>query len=479
MIPNLYDRFTYVGTTTQPVWSDLLIGRLRDAISCIETSSVNSEWELVMEYPMYGHHASDIQVMRIIYTTQPFFIYRIAKQASAHTLLVYARHINYLLSFVPVWPFKDSLCTPSRFITAFNTISTPFRITSEITTSKSIDLYNQNVTPSTVRDFMMNDQYGMIGWYGGEWVFDGFDCTLKTSKGTTTDKTIRYGKDLIDARQEESIENLITHIIPYAYLSEPIKATVQLTDTQKVQWTYKYSTYTLYEIGTEYPKRYSTVTNTPHLYAFTNNTSEAESGTVALDAYRAGSAYIYALPGAQNLPFRHVAAVNILDDASNVSQLIALNWQRTETIGSAVHLISGGVNDDGTGDHRTSYTAYNYEQSLSATGMTVYYGRLRTMAQNYVDSHPVTFPVDITVHSLPEFMEGVKLGDTIRVRFDDYGINTTAEITTMEYNVLQDRIESYTIGNGRTSFADTMLHQDNKIERLDGLVTAKNPLKGT
>ena len=76
-------------------------------------------------------------------------------------------------------------------------------------------------------------------------------------------------------------------------------------------------------------------------------------------------------------------------------------------------------------------------------------------------------------------MAGVKLGDTITVEYPDYGISTQAEIMTMEYDVLREQIVSYTLGKGRTSFAETMLHQDSKIQRLDGLVTARNPLKGT
>jgi phage-related protein len=75
-------------------------------------------------------------------------------------------------------------------------------------------------------------------------------------------------------------------------------------------------------------------------------------------------------------------------------------------------------------------------------------------------------------------MQGVQLGDTITVDYPDYGITTQAEITSMDYDVLKEQIVSYTLGKGRTSFAQTMLHQDNKIERLDGLVTAKNPIKG-
>ena len=471
MIPTLWERVNYIaGSIT---WTKL--GTLRDALSCIETSSINSEWELVMEYPMNGLHASDIQLMRLIYDgSQNFYIYRIAKNAAGHTMTVYGRHLNYLLSLMPALPFRNSSCSPQTFISTL-TVRGLFNITSELTDTKSVDMFNDNVGPSSTRDYMFNDKYGMLGVYGGEWVFDNFNCTLKARKGTTKNITIRYGVDLIDARQDECIDNIVTHIVPYAYLSNQIKATVQVTDVRHVQWQYKFTHYVLYEHGIEYPKRYETVTNTPHLYVFSD--SNGDTGTVSLTAVTAGSGHIYTLPGASSLPFQHVAAVNILDETNDNTKLLSLNWQKVDTTGSAVHLVTGAVHDDGT-DSRKDWTYYNTDQSLEATGMTVYFQNLRTLAENYVAAHPVEFPVDITVKSLPEFMSGVQLGDTITVEYPDYGISTEAEITTMEYNVLQDRIESYTLGKGRTSFAETMLHQDNKIERLDGLVTANNPLKG-
>ena len=114
MILRLYERIDYLQTSASPTW--IKLGTLRDAMSCIETSSINSEWEMVLEYPINGLHASDLQVMRIIHDGQQnFFIYRIVKNVAANTMTVYARHVNYLLSFVPVHPFKISACTPTQF----------------------------------------------------------------------------------------------------------------------------------------------------------------------------------------------------------------------------------------------------------------------------------------------------------------------------------------------------------------------------
>ena len=229
MIPSLYEGLEYVNPSSPlqpptPVWT--LLGRLRDALSCVETSSINSEWELVMEYPILGVHADDIRMMRIIYTTQPFFVYRITKDAAAHTMTVYARHINYLLSFVPAWPINGTDVTLASFISRTSlSIGTCFQfITDETTvqTTASVHLLDDNVPPSTLRDLMLNERYGAIALYGGEWVFDGLTCALKPRKGETKNITIKYGVDLIDAKQEEILDSIVTHIIPYAYLDKEV-----------------------------------------------------------------------------------------------------------------------------------------------------------------------------------------------------------------------------------------------------------------
>ena len=487
MIPSLYEGLEYVNPSSPlqpptPVWT--LLGRLRDALSCVETSSINSEWELVMEYPILGVHADDIRMMRIIYTTQPFFVYRITKDAAAHTMTVYARHINYLLSFVPAWPINGTDVTLASFISRTSlSIGTCFQfITDETTvqTTASVHLLDDNVPPSTLRDLMLNERYGAIALYGGEWVFDGLTCALKPRKGETKNITIKYGVDLIDAKQEEILDSIVTHIIPYAYLDKEVSTTTRLVTENPVQEASITASSEYYYAGTEYVYNNETLKATPHLYLGTNRNSSSATELIATTRTTAGQFNIYALPGSSDLPFVRIAAVNVLNDMADASALISLQGTKTTYRRSSGNTITTGHYIPGTGsDTRMSSTYYGTYQTYTINGFVVNYANLRTMVDNYVNSHPVEFPVDITVRSLPEFMAGVKLGDTITVEYPDYGISTQAEIMTMEYDVLREQIASYTLGKGRTSFAETMLHQDNKIQRLDGLVTARNPLKGT
>lgn len=486
MIPNLYEGIEYVNPSNPqqsptPVWT--LLGRLRDALSCVETSSINSEWEMVMEYPMQGLHAEDIRIMRIIYTTQPFFVYRIAKNAASHTMTVYARHINYLLSLVPAWPFNHNSADLQTFLNmASSGMGTCFQFITDSTTiqtAAAVHMLDDNVPPSSLRDFMLNDRYGAVAIYGGEWVFDGLTCALKPRKGETKSITINYGVDLIDAKQEEALDNVVTHIIPYAYLDQEVSTTSRLTTETPVQISSITSASEIYTVGTDYVYNNETLKATPHLYLGTNRSSpDVETEVISTSRSFAGQLNIYALPGSANIPFVRIAAVNVLNDTADASELISLQGTKTTYRNANGQSITMGYYFPGGSDSRAVYTYYGTYQTFTINGFRVNYKNMRTMAENYVNSHPVEFPVDITVRSNPELLSDVRLGDTITVRYPDYGIITQAEITTMEYNVLQDRIESYTLGKGRTSFAQTMLHQDNKIERLDGLVTARNPLKG-
>ena len=477
MIPRLYERIEYIFTTTAPTWTS--IGSLRDALSCVETSTINAEWELTMEYPMNGLHAEDVQIMRIIYTTQLFYVYRITKNAARHTMTVYCRHISYLLSFNNAFPFSATGCDVATFLKKANPRQTIFQFATDITDTADVNLMAINVGPSTLRDYMLNTEYGMVKYYGGEWVFDDLKCSLMARKGTTKDICIQYGVDLIDAKQDEAIGDIVTHIIPYAYIATTLSESSTFTNRVYEQDSYAYLSGTMYTAKNTYPKGQASVSVSPHLYVFTNNSSSDASALVTESSWFAGTPTVYKLPGADDMPFQRVVPVNLLDDKSVDPAAIA---EASATLGSSLEsttITIGYVSDDGSTDNRTRSIYYNLYYTLSLAGIRVHYDALRTLATKYVNAHPVTFPVDITVQSVPASLSGVQLGDTITVKYPDYGISTEAEITSMEYDVLREQIVSYVLGKGRTSFAETMLHQDNKIENLSGLVTANNPLKGT
>ena len=87
------------------------LGALTDTISCTVTEELNGEYELEMQYPLEGIHFDEITDRSIIYaipspyrSPQPFRIYRITKPLNG-IVTIYARHISYDLSGIPLNPF--------------------------------------------------------------------------------------------------------------------------------------------------------------------------------------------------------------------------------------------------------------------------------------------------------------------------------------------------------------------------------------
>ena len=104
MKPILYE-------SDEELFSNQGLGVLSDVISCSVTEERNGKFELIMKYPTNGHKFEEIKKNRLILAkpneisdSQPFCIYRITKPMRG-TVTVYAEHISYRMSFIPVKPF--------------------------------------------------------------------------------------------------------------------------------------------------------------------------------------------------------------------------------------------------------------------------------------------------------------------------------------------------------------------------------------
>ena len=104
MIPILYNE-----TETQFLSNGL--GHLSEAMTCVVTEERNGMFELEMTYPISGKRFNDISEGKIIYAVpsdgeepEPFDIYKITTPISGY-ITIYARHISYRTSYIPVLPF--------------------------------------------------------------------------------------------------------------------------------------------------------------------------------------------------------------------------------------------------------------------------------------------------------------------------------------------------------------------------------------
>lgn len=211
MIPILFpaDAATY---TTQG------LGALSDAISCKVREERNGEYELEMQYPQTGLHFAEIADRYIIYAipspwraAQPFRIYRITKPLNG-VCTIYARHITYDLSGIPVNVFSaQSAAGALSGLKTNSATDNPFEFWTDKETSAAFSV----TVPASIRSLLGGSTGSILDVYGGEYEWDGWTVRLHEHRGTDRGVTIRYGKNLTDIEQDRNISNVRTGLYPY------------------------------------------------------------------------------------------------------------------------------------------------------------------------------------------------------------------------------------------------------------------------
>ena len=194
------------------------LGVLSDAISCTVTEERNGAFELTLEYPISGIHYEEIFNRRIIYckpnpyaSPQPFRIYRMTKPLSGRAT-VYAEHISYDLSGIPVSPF-----TAGSASAAMLQIENSAAVDSNFTfwTDKETAATMTVEVPSSTRSILGGNAGSVLDVYGGEYEWDRWTVRLWSARGADNGVIIRYGKNLTDLEQDENISNVATGVYPY------------------------------------------------------------------------------------------------------------------------------------------------------------------------------------------------------------------------------------------------------------------------
>lgn len=211
MIPILFpaDAATY---TTQG------LGALSDAISCRVREERNGEFELEMQYPQAGLHFSEIADRCIILAipspwraAQPFRIYRITKPLNG-VCTVYARHITYDLSGIPVNAFSaQNAAGALSGLKTNSAVQNPFEFWTDKQTAAAFTV----AVPASIRSLLGGSTGSILDVYGGEYEWDGWTVRLHEHRGADRGVTIRYGKNLTDIEQDRNIANVRTGLYPY------------------------------------------------------------------------------------------------------------------------------------------------------------------------------------------------------------------------------------------------------------------------
>lgn len=222
MIPILYD---YNETT----FTSNGIGRLSDCISCTVTEERNGVYECEFEYPVTGIHFSEITEGRIIFVThdeqgyalgsgaaQPFDIYASTKPIDG-IVTFYAHHISYRLNEITITPFTVYNAGPNDIFPEARSRALPscdFTVVAQDGDFSTVSEYVIN-KPVPYRQMLGGMEGSILDTFGGEWTFYDKVALLEAHRGQDNGVTIRYGKNLVDYKDETDFSESYTAVLPY------------------------------------------------------------------------------------------------------------------------------------------------------------------------------------------------------------------------------------------------------------------------
>lgn len=211
MRPILYDE-------NEKSFASMGIGVLADCTSCKATEERNGEYEVELTYPIAGTLYSELAISRQVLVRpsdgaelQPFRIYKISRPIRG-IVTICAQHVRYQMSHIPLLPFSaGSAAECISKIANHAAEECPFEFSTDVAVAAT---YNQTV-PASMLSRLGGVTGSLIDCYGGEWEFDRYKAILHAARGQDRGVVIRYGINLTDLKQEESIADTYTGICPY------------------------------------------------------------------------------------------------------------------------------------------------------------------------------------------------------------------------------------------------------------------------
>ena len=199
------------------------LGRLSDCVELLVTEHLNGQYTATMKYPVSGIHFNEIELQGIIKLSanqfdepQLFRIVNVSKPLNG--IVEYElNHITYDLSYTSVAPFTSDYVQATLVALWDNmTGGKSFSISTDINDSTHRKHKFKNEKPQSCRALFGGQEGSLIDIFGGEYHYDNLKVELLTKRGADNGVKIKYGKNLTDVTQEETNENVYTHVIPYA-----------------------------------------------------------------------------------------------------------------------------------------------------------------------------------------------------------------------------------------------------------------------
>lgn len=211
MKPILYE-------VTESAYQNNGIGILNDAISCKVSQEANGAYVLDMLYPISGIHYEEIRLQRQLLAKvdtaselQPFRIKKITRPMNGR-VSVYAEHISYDLSGIPLMPYTaQGAAAAVTGLKTYEAVESNFDFWTDKETSAAFSV----PVPMSVRAAIGGQAGSILDVYGGELEFDRFSVKLYNRRGQDNGVRIRYGKNLTSLTQEENCASVYTGVYPY------------------------------------------------------------------------------------------------------------------------------------------------------------------------------------------------------------------------------------------------------------------------
>lgn len=197
-------------------------GPIPDATRCTVTEDLDGRYELTLTLPANSARMADLTARAIILAKpnpydplQPFRIYRQTRQTDLLVTLR-AQHISYDLNGYPVWPLSATGAPAA--VNAINAQQTslglgnPFTLHTDFPASDKV--FSVEV-PTPERSVIGGASGSIRSVFGGELRFDAFDVYHSSRRGSDRGCVLAYRKSILELRQEQSIEDLYTAVVPY------------------------------------------------------------------------------------------------------------------------------------------------------------------------------------------------------------------------------------------------------------------------
>ena len=240
MIPKLYDSFGY---QTASGARDFL-RKITHCTKCYVTESTDGEYTLDLETTVNDPAAPILLSQRIIaikpnpHDPIQHFEIQSTERSTDGIIKLSAKHVkNFVCQLVSegdidhIGPATTYNLTPQGvwnklFNDGYITSSCPFTFTSDITAKA--DCYLGFNEPVTLGDILGGADGSMLDMFGGEFYYNNYAINFRESRGNNTNYSLRYGKNITNAKQQENCLQAYSHILPYGTVVAPGGASTRL-----------------------------------------------------------------------------------------------------------------------------------------------------------------------------------------------------------------------------------------------------------